>query len=108
MFGLNLLSPEKLIGLLKSNVEKQLDKKVTKFDLHFDVIKDTMFFFIEGVKYPFISETILPIIKGVIKTKAKKGVQLHYLLLRYSETEIFINIYYIEDEKQKFTKHIIK
>jgi hypothetical protein len=108
MFGLNFLSPEKGIELIRSRIEKDLNKKITKFDLHFDVIKDEMFFFVDSEKIPFLSDTLIPLIKGVVKQKSKKGVILHYILLRYSEIEIFLNIYYYENDEKKFTKHIIK
>jgi len=104
----SFINPSLALGTIRKQLEKNTGLKVTDYEIHFDPKKDNLFFVIDRQQYSFEKGMIINILKSQIKQYEKQTTNLHYLKLVYSEVEIYILIYYIENEQKKFIKHVLK
>lgn len=105
MFGLNLINPSIAVNLLKKQVEKQLNKKIEKFDIVYKSKEDDLYFNIEGTRYVFDSEKIKTAIAYQVNENLEKGQELDYVILKVNGKQITAYIYYSENEQKLFIEH---
>ena len=104
----SFINPALALGTIRKQLEKNTGLKVTDYEIHFDPKKDNLFFVIDKSQYQFEKGLIIDVLKSQIKQYEKKTTNLYYMKLVYSEVELYILIYYIENEQKKFIKHVLK
>lgn len=104
----SLINPNLAFNLIRKQLEKNTGFKIAEYEIHYNPLKDELFFLIKKERYEFSGKGIQELIKEKLKDFNSKKLNLFYLkaLIKKDSNELLI--YYIENGEKKYYKHILK
>lgn len=95
----SLISPKIGLTLIKSQIEKQLNKKVDKFDIILMMQEKSICFRIEGKKYLHDNDQLKTILETQLSQHIPKDVNLEMIIISYESENVEVKTMYLEDQK---------
>lgn len=98
----SFINPSLALGIVRGQLEKQLNKKIPYFDLIYISEKDKLQFIVDGLFYDFLNESLKTLVKHELAKHIKKNQHLDIVKIAVDKDDkIKAQIFFTEDNEKK-------